>query len=331
MFRGLVVAGALFGTVLASHAQTLRFADLHAPDSPTGKGATKFAELVKKYSDGDLTVRVYPSGQLGDAKNLTNSVKTGALDMAIGTFPLLADIVPEYNVYNAGYFFDSWSNLKMIVEGENFGKKWNKQLLDKSGIEMMAASYYGARDLTTKGFPVKKPADLNGKKIRAVPNSMSLAVDTGLGGKPTPVAFPDLFQALSQGVVDAQENPLPTIESEKFYEVQDHLMLTQHQLIVLPWIANAQRLKRLSDKNRKAVLKAAQEAAQWTSQRTAEVEKNLSKKLADQGMTVVDESDGLDLEAFKKSVRAEVKKRFEGKVWPSGLSEKVLEASKQAQ
>lgn len=331
MLKHLLIAGSLVASASMSQAENLRFATLHAPGSPTEEGAQKFAELVEEYTGGDVTIQVYPSGQLGNANSTTGAVKTGAIAMAEGTFPLLADIVPEYNVYNAGYFYESWPNLKAIVEGEEFGRKWNEELLEKSGMRLIAAVYYGSRNITTNGLALKTPADLAGKKIRSVPNPMSLAVVTGLGGKPTPVDFADLFQALSQGVVDGQENPLPTIEANNFYEVQDHLILTHHQLIVLPWIVNERVFQSLTEDQREAILRAAKEAGEWTSQRTREAEGTLVATLAEHGMTVIGEDDGLDIDAFRDSVRAEVRKRFEGKVWDKELSRQVLEASRKAE
>lgn len=316
-------------TVMA--ADTLRMGHIQAADTPAAQGAAKLAELAAEYSGGDLEIRIYPSGQLGDVRGLVGSVKTGALDIAEGTFPLLADVVPLYNIYNAGYFYENWEELKAVTRHEDFGQAWNATLLEESGMRMIGAFYYGARNVTTNGIAVKSPADLAGKKIRAVPNEMSLAVVTGLGGKPTPVPFAELFQALSQGVVDGQENPLPTIMGERFYEVQDTLNLTNHQLITLPWIINERSFQRLSEANQQALLKAAAEAADFASALTVEEEATLAERLEAEGMTVVRPGDGMDLDAFRASVRAEVETRFEGKVWPEGLAADVRAMLDEAQ
>lgn len=323
MINRMVTAGIIALVPLAASADTLRFGHIQAADTPAAKGAAKFAELASEYSGGDLELRVYPSGQLGDVRGLVGSVKTGALDIAEGTFPLLADVVPEYNIYNAGYFYENWDELSAVVHGDDFGRTWDARLLEESGMRMVGSFYYGARNVTTNGIAVKSPADLDGKKIRAVPNEMSLAVVTGLGGKPTPVPFAELFQALSQGVVDGQENPLPTIMGERFYEVQDHLNLTNHQLIALPWIINERSFQGLSEDNQKALLRAAAEAAAYASDLTIEEEKTLADRLADEGMTVIRPEDGMDMDAFRSAVQGEVEARFEGKVWPEGLADEV--------
>ncbi|MCK5932740.1 tripartite ATP-independent transporter solute receptor, DctP family [Fulvimarina manganoxydans] len=328
--RTLLATAAIVATLATANAETLRMGHIQAPGSPAAEGAKKFAELASQYSDGDLTIRVYPSAQLGDVRSLVGSVKTGAIDIAEGTFPLLADIVPEYNVYNAGYYYESWPQLNAVMEADEFGRSWDEQLTELSGIRVLGAFYYGSRNLTTNGLPAKSPADLQGKKIRSVPNEMSLAVVRGLGAQPTPVPFSELFQALSQGVVDGQENPLPTIEAEKLYEVQDHLILTNHQLITLPWIVNERRFQALSEDNQDALLRAASEAAEWTSQQTVTAEDGLVDKLSEQGMQVVAAEDGLDLDSFRSSVQAEVEKTFEGKIWPAGLGQKVLEKARSA-
>lgn len=326
MFSRVVIAGLIASAPALAAADSLRFGHIQAPGSPAAMGAQKLADLAEEYSGGDLTIRIYPSAQLGDVRNLVGSVKTGALDMAEGTFPLLADVVPEYNVYNAGYFYSDWSQLDRIVHGEEFGQVWDTRLAEETGMQIIGAFYYGSRNLTTNGVAAKSPADLGGRKIRSVPNEMSLAVVTGLGAQPTPVPFADLFQALSQGVVDGQENPLPTIMAEKFYEVQDTLVLTNHQLIALPWIINDRAFEGLTPENQDALLKAATEAAEYATNLTIEEEKTLAERLEAEGMTVVTVEDGIDDAAFRSAVQAEVETRFEGKIWPEGLSDQVRQA-----
>lgn len=307
-----------------ANAQTeLRFGHIFSPKDPTHKGAEKFAQLTEEFSQGRVTVKIFPSAQLGNNRKLFGLVRSGGIDISVTPYPLLADAVPELNVYTAGYVYSGWEDLKKVLDHPKFGQAWNKELLKKSGLRVLDSYFFGARTLTTTKVAVKSPADLKGLKIRAVPNKMSLAVVSGLGGTPTPVPFPELFQGLRQGVVDGQENPVPTIWAQKFYEVQKYLVLTRHQLIPVAYLINDKVWQKLDARDRDAVARAAKEGAAVTTNLNVENEKALIKQLAAKGMTVIGLEDGLQLDAFKKSVRANVEKEFEGKIWPAGLLDKI--------
>ena len=324
----LALTAAAFTLAAPVHAKTtIRFGHSNAPGSPKGMAADKFAKLVGEYSKGEVVVKTFPSSQLGDNRKLFTAVKTRGIEMAIVPFPLLADIVPEYTALTAGYFYENWDQLKKVVDSPELGQKWSKALLEKGRVRVLGTYYYGARDLTTSKVKVTRPADLNGLKIRAVPNEMSLAVITGMGASPTPVALAEAFQAMRQGVVDGQENPLPTISSQRFYEVQKYLMLTRHQMIPEPYLINESVWKSLSAEDKDAISRAAKEATDYNTAETIKYEGTLVEELKAKGMTVLG-PDEIDMAAFKTAVKAEVIKRFDGPIWPKGTSDKVLSAIK---
>lgn len=322
---GPCVAIALAANVAA--ATELKLTHVQNPNSVTGQGVDMFAEKVAEYTDGEVTVRVYPASQLGNNKENVSSVRTGTVPMGVVTYPLLADIVPEFSIYNAGYFYEDEEGLRRVLDSAELGQTWNQQLLERGGLRILESSYYGRRNLTTGDTPVRTLDDVAGMKIRAVPNEISLAIIRGMGATPTPVPFSELFQALRQGVVDGQENPLPTIEANKFYEVQNYLMLTGHQLIVLPMVINEAAWQELSPEAQEAIQRAADEAQAWITAATKAKEEELVSVLADAGMTVIGPEDGLDVEAFRQAVQAEVAATFDGPKWPDDLVERVLEVA----
>ena len=308
----------------SANAETeLRLAHIFSPNDPTHKGAERFAQQVEKYSEGRVKVKIFPSGQLGNNRKLFGLVRSGGIDMSTTPYPLLADAVPEYNIYTAGYMYKGWEDLKKVLEHPDYGQAWNKRLLEKSGLRVLGNYFFGARTLTTTKALVTKPSDLKGLKIRAVPNKMSLAVVTGLGGTPTPVPFPELFQGLRQGVADGQENPVPTIWAQKFYEVQKYLILTRHQLIPVGYLINETVWQKLDSKDQEAIQKAIVEGAAHTTELNLTQEENLIKELAAKGMEVIGPDEGLQLDAFRESVQAEVIKTFEGEIWPAGLVDEI--------
>jgi len=153
---------------------------------------------------------------------------------------------------------------------------------------------------------------------------MALSVVSGLGANPTPVPFPELFQSLSQNVVDGQENPLPTIWANKFYEVQDTLVRTDHQLASAPVVINQASWSKLSDDDQSALVRALTEAMDYAEDLGKEMEANLIEELKGKGMTVVELSEE-EKAVFRASVQASVMNAFDGKIWPKGFAQKVIE------
>ena len=302
----------------------LRLATIQAESSPSGMGTIRFAELVEEYTDGTLTIEVFPASQLGNNREIFSSVQTGALDMSITPYPILSDIVPEYNIYVAGYFFENYDQQVTVLTHPDYGLAWDQMLIDEGGLRVVGYHLYGARNLTTTDTPVYGPEDLAGIRLRAVPNPMSLSVARGLGGNPISVPFAELYEALRQGVADAQENPLPTIKAMNFDDVQSYLMLTQHQLIVVPWVINEVAYQQLSSNQQEALMRAGAEAGAYATELTAAAEATLLDEFEAGGMTIITEEDGLQVDVFRERVQAEVQSSF-ADTWPAGLAQEILD------
>lgn len=310
-----------FGGV-ASADTTLRFAHVQSPNSPSGKAVELFREKVAAATDGRVEVQTFPSSQLGNNRKLLSSVRSGSVDMTLTPYPVMADIVPELSVYVAGYMFNDFDEQRKILDHPELGQVWAERLRADGGLRVLCSLLYGARQLTTTNTPVKSMADMKPLKIRSVPHPSSMSVVRGLGATPTPVPFAELFQGLQQGVVDGQENPLATINANKFFELQDYLMLTSHQLIMLPFVMNEESWQALGE-DQAAVGQAAQEACDEGTAMTRVEEARLVDVFKEKGMTVITEADGLDVAAFRESVRAEVRAAFDGEIWPAGTYDAV--------
>ena len=165
---------------------------------------------------------------------------------------------------------------------------WTQSVLDKGGLRVLASFFYGTRNLTTTDKPVHSPADLAGLKIRAVPNPMSLANVRGLGAAPTPVAWPETYQALRQGTVDGQENPIPVLYAAKFYEVQKYLTRTDHQMGALPVLIREASFQDLSEADRKVVTDAARVAADAGTTAMQDLTESLVADMEAKGMTIIE-------------------------------------------
>lgn len=323
--RFLTVLVSLMAHLAVSGAQPkiMRLAHVLQPDSPSGIGFRAFAEKVAQYSQGRIEIKVFPAGQLGSSRNIYISSKTGAIDFCVPTFPFLADTVPEMTIMTSGYLFEDFGDIKRLLDDPRLGQKWNEEIVAKCHLRILGAYYYGKRVVTTGNRPFKSPAEAKGLKIRAVPNPMSLAVIKGLGGNPTPMALKEIFIGLSQGVIDGQENPYPTIWANKWYEVQKFAIETNHQFNALPFAISEKSWNNLSWEDQRIVQRATDEAMDLATSLTQEFESEIAERLKAKGMTIVPHHE-LAIEEFQNAVRASVKSRFDGKVWPAGLMEEVL-------
>ena len=155
------------------------------------------------------------------------SVSAGALHLTTDGAGALGAFLPQLSVVEAPYLWRDAAHLAKVSASPIF-QKMNDDLVAKRGMRMLNVTYYGKRHLTTGTKAVKSPADMVGFKLRVPPVDVFRAMAEAWGAKATPIAFPELYLALSQGAVDGQENPLPTIQSGKFFEVQKHLVLTEH-------------------------------------------------------------------------------------------------------
>ena len=322
----VLVAFIVAGFLLSGHAfaaKTIKLAHVNAIKHPTNLGAMKFKEIVEAKSKGELMVKVYPAAQLGNVDSQLAATKIGDIQAAFSTYPKMGDMVNDFTIMTAGYVFRNFEHQRSVLES-SLGKSWEKTLIKKGGLRILSSIYYGVRQLTTTKKAVYSPKDLNGLKIRSVPNPMSQSVIMGMGATPTPVPFPELFNALRQGVVDGQENPLSVIWTKKLYELQKYLMLTGHQVISLPLIMNSDFFESLSPGLQEIVLEAAKEACDYGSKIAVDVENSQLESLKKKGMTVISEKEGLKLKAFRESVVRLVRERFEEKLGKK-LFEEVLE------
>ncbi len=185
-------------------------------------------------------------------------------------------------------------------------------------MRILGTTYYGTRHVTTSNKNVKTPTDLVGFKLRVPENDVFKAMAEAWGAKPTPMNFGELYLALKQGTVDGQENPLPTIKSGKFDEVQKYLVLTAHIITPRLVVVNEAWWKGLKPGDQKIIQDAVDAGITWQNAELVKQEKDLLETFKTAGMTVVP----VDIEAFRKPVVAAVVPKFEAR-WGKGTYEKL--------
>lgn len=278
----------------------------------------RIAKDVAAKSSGRIEIQSFPAGQLGSGKDMIEAVSAGNLTMTTDGAAALGQFLPQLSVIEAPYL---WRDAAHMAKALSSGvlEDMNKTLVEKRQMRMLVPTYYGKRHMTSKDKPIKTAADMNGFKLRVPPVDTFKAMAEAWGARPTPIAFPELYLALSQGAVDGQENPLPTIQSGKFQEVQKFLILTGHIITPRLVIVNDGFWKGLSAADRDILSAAIADGAKWQDAELASQEASLVDTFKKAGMTVIEP----DLESFRKPVLASVPKQFESK-WGAGLFDKLL-------
>ena len=259
-------------------------------------GATAFAEKLAELSTGEMTVTIFPSSQLGDFRAMVAQVQAGELDMVTTGYPDMSYVIPELNLIGAPYVARDFDHLTEIVAGP-----WGQEMSAKfeaEGIHMLDLWYYGTRQ-TTANRPIGSMADMAGLRMRTPNVPFLIAYAENTGATPAPVAFAEVYLALQTNQVDAQENPLPTIEAMKFYEVQSHVAITNHFIASIALQISNDLWTGLSDDERGWLTEAAQHGGSVNDTLTFEAEAKLLDTFAERGLTITRP----DLEPFRAAMQ----------------------------
>lgn len=289
---------------------TLRYGHMNSPTSIYGQQASWLAEEVARNTGGEVSIQVFPSSQLGSIKELAESVSTGVVPLSHNTAGALSTLYEPIAALDTPYLYRDVDHLMKVVAADSpVMTSLNDGLIENSGVRVLYAFYFGTRQLTCDKA-VKAPADLKGVKIRAIPSPIYLSTVEGLGAVPVPVDWAEVPTALATGVVSGQENPVQVVRDNKLYDVQSHLMLTSHIRAAELVVVNEDAWQSLSADIRDGVREAADTVRNRATKAVLGQEASDLQALKDQGMTVIGPDNGLDLDAFKKSVDAVVEAKF---------------------
>ncbi len=192
---------------------------------------------------GRFKVELYPNGQLGGDRQAVEAVSIGNLEMTMCGEAVISGFVPEFELVGLPYLFTSLNSVHQALDGE-FGAELDKKL-EAQNLYNLGWGEVGFRNITNSKQEIKTPDDLKGIKIRTMETPTHLAFFKALGANPTPMAFNELFTALQQGTVDAQENPTALAYNSKFYEVQNFMTISEHVYTAAPILINKDFMDRL--------------------------------------------------------------------------------------
>jgi tripartite ATP-independent transporter DctP family solute receptor len=195
-------------------------------DHPVGNGVKAMTECLAEKSGGKMKLTAFWGGALGGDLQATQALRSGTQEMVITSTSPLVGIAPELGVFDLPFLVSSEEEADQLLDGE-FGQ-YISEKMPNYGVVNLAYWENGFRNLTNSQRPVTKWEDLEGMKVRVMQNNVFLDAFQNMGANATPMAFGEVFSALETGTIDAQENPFVTIDTSKFYEVQDYLSVTRH-------------------------------------------------------------------------------------------------------
>jgi tripartite ATP-independent transporter DctP family solute receptor len=293
----LGAAAVIVASTLSAHAQTvLKWAHVYETSEPFHTDSVWAAEEIGKRTEGRYKIDVFPASQLGKEADINQGLKLGTVDIIISGSSFAARDHKPIGVTYFPYIFRDPTHLLSYTKSDVF-KKLAAGYEEKTGNHIVAVSYYGTRH-TTSNRPIAKCADMAGLKMRVPDVPAYLAMPRACGANTTPIAFAEVYLALQNGTVEAQENPLTTIEAKKFYEVQKNIVLTGHIVDHLNTIVSKTRWASLSDEDKAIFTEVMLEAAARTTKTIEAREMALVEDFKKRGLTVTE----VDKADFEKNV-----------------------------
>ena len=293
----VLVSGLLPGVAATAVAQTkIKWAHVYEVNEPYHKQSVWAAEEIKKRTNGKFDIQVFPASSLGKETDINQGLSLGTVDMIISGPSFAARTYPRVGIAYYPFIFRDGDHLLAFAKTDLF-KEMAEEYRKKTGIAMLAYTSYGARH-TTSNRAFKDCAGMKGLKIRVPDVAAYMATPKACGANPTPIAFAEVYLALQNGTVEAQENPLPTIEAKKFYEVQKHILLTGHIVDGLVTQVAPHIWNKLSADEKKIFTEVTQEAALRASNDIKKREGELVDFFRKEGLTIHE----VDRSSFQQAV-----------------------------
>jgi tripartite ATP-independent transporter DctP family solute receptor len=251
-----VLAVALVGT--SASALELKLGTVTAPGQPRTMLGEQFGKRVKELTNGEVTVSVFHSSQLGKPREVLEGMSLGTVDMAIEASGLVAGLVPKFNVVYLPFRWRDEGHLASFIKSPTWNS-WTKELQDTKSIRTLVAVTTYPRELLTVPGPIDKPEDIAGKKLRVPESAAPIAIWKAIGASPVPVAYAESYQALQQGVVAGVEADPANMVGVSWYEVAKNLTMTDHTIDAWTIMISEHSWSRLSAAQKEAFTKAAGE------------------------------------------------------------------------
>jgi len=314
---GIASVIALLGsTALAQESRTFDVSLPLGAQSHQAVGVHKFGEELERLSEGRLKIRPHYDNALGAEREVVEGIGFGLIDMGITSTGPMGGFTNEFLLFDLPYIFRDHAHAHGFLDSEH-GDVLAQRLEEAAGVKIIGWMENGFRYETNSVRPINQLEDLRGIKHRTQESSVQVDTWTALGTNAAPMAWTEVFTALQQGVMESQENPIPTIYDVKFNEVQDYLAMTQHVYSPAPLMIGAQLFDSLSPEDQAIVLEAAEIATPVQREASREMEERLVGELENLGMEVTHP----DLAPFREAVQPVIDK------WKDSVGTELVDAA----
>src|SRR5580658_5878409 len=283
--------------------KVLKLGYILSTDSQLGAGGTVFADEIAKRTQGRYRVEQYPNSALGGEVEMLKAVQLGTVDLAFITGAPLPNFLPDIGVFNIPFLFRDANHAHAVLDGP-IGQSYLGKFRDKD-LVALAWGENGMRHITNSKHEIRSPEDLQGLKLRLPQSEVMLAGFKALGADVSALPFPQLYGALQSGQFDGQENPIATILSSKFYQVQKYLTLTAHVYDPAILFMSTDDFEGLSVEDKQSFTEAARLAGEASRQFAAAAETKGVSGLALAGMQVTKDIDRSKFAAAMAPANAE--------------------------
>jgi TRAP-type transport system periplasmic protein len=284
------------------------------PGEPLDLAVKEWARSFAEKTKGKGELKLYPSSQLGSKKDVMEQMKLGSAIITIGDGGFFSDYVPDFGILMGPYLGKDYKDIFKLTKTPWFADLSKK--LEGKGFHVLTSNWlYGTRHMVVRK-QVRTPADLKGLKIRVPNNRIQIEAMKEMGATPTPMPLAEVYPALTTGVIDGAENPIPVLYGQKHHEPAKYLILTGHLDNVSQWVCGQDFYKKLPADIQKALAESGDVAGDFMTNQIAKAEKDTIAKMKKEGVTVIT----VDRELFRKASIGTYKKFPE---WTPGLYEKV--------
>lgn len=275
----------------------LTWAHVYETSEPLHKWSVWAAQEIERKTNGRYAIDVFPVSIMGKEAELNQSLSLGTVDIIYTGTSFAAQNYPPMALSELPYIFRDYQHWQHFNESDLFAELIEGYKKASHGNRVVGNNYYGQRHLTSNK-PILTPADMTNLKLRVPNASIYKMFPLAVGANPSPIAFSEVYLALQQGVVDAQENPLPTIKAKKFYEVQKYISLTGHLQGSVLTVASDRLWSSLSPEDKQIFSQTLKQAAANVSTETRQSEKDLIAWFKKQGSEILT----VDRNAFREQV-----------------------------
>ncbi|AKI02006.1 TRAP-type C4-dicarboxylate transport system, periplasmic component [Hoeflea sp. IMCC20628] len=321
----LAVSGAALATpalsrvAFAQDKKVIRISTPAANEEWQAKGLMKFKEQVEANAPS-LEVQVHLNATLFDQGTETAAMQRGNLEVGMISPQDVASYIPEYSIFTAGYLLRDAAHLHKVFDDSDVAKEYRDRVSSEMDVTILGSQYLGTRHVILReAKDVKAPADLAGLKLRVPGSDTWQFLGSALGANPTPIAFDEVYLALSTGTVDGLENPIADMLAAKFYEVSEQLVLTAHMVAPLFFAMSNSFWSELTEEEKKVVSDAVAAQSAFVDEGTMATEAEGTSLLESNGLKVTTP----DLEAFRKHVQGVYLESDYAKAWPEGLIDRI--------